>query len=63
MKQATSLITKEFNVTVKKEIESKASELAEAETLKLKKSEMEKKMALINKKLMETGTDGGAQGP
>ena len=24
---------------------------------------MEKKMALINKKLMETGTDGGAQGP
>ena len=50
-KQATSIITQEFNTTLKKERESNASALSERATLKVRMSEIENTMALMNQKL------------
>ena len=63
MKQATSLLTQEFNATLNKEREYNTSALAEAETLKVRMEELDNTMALITKKLIEPGTGDSAQGP
>ena len=63
MKQDTSLITQEFNATLKTEIESNSSAISEAETLKVRMAEMEKAISLMNQKLTAPGNVNGAQGP
>ena len=63
LNQARSLLTQEFNPILKKEREANSTPLAAAENLKFRMSEMEKTMALMNKKIIETGTGDGAQGP
>ena len=50
VKQATSLITQELNATLKKQMEDNVSALAEAETPKFRIADMDKTMALMNKK-------------
>ena len=62
VKRATSVITQEFNVTLKKEIEANASTVLEVDNLKVRMVEIEITMALVNQKITEPGTGNGVQG-